>query len=216
MASHHVMKYFNPELRTELIVDGSPTGLGAILAQKTPEDTHIIIAYARRTLSDTESRYRIFNKPLCRSTARIERLCLRLQPYKFEVKYRPGKDNPADYMSRHPQIDRMKSKSHISRIDAHANFITENAVPNAMTLEEVQKATEQDTTLQELSQVVMTQRWFDVKPDVRPYKVVKDELSISNGVLLRGNRLIISHKLQRKAVQLAHSGHQGIVKTKSC
>ena len=40
----------------------------------------------------------------CKSkpSARIERWVLRLQPYRFIVQYRPGVDNPADYLSRHP------------------------------------------------------------------------------------------------------------------
>ena len=37
-----------------------------------------------------------------KSSARIERWVLRLQPYSFKVVYRPGATNPADYLSRHP------------------------------------------------------------------------------------------------------------------
>ncbi len=44
----------------------------------------------------------IFNNPTCKATARVERLQLRLQPYKTKVVYKPGANNPADYMSRHP------------------------------------------------------------------------------------------------------------------
>jgi hypothetical protein len=33
---------------------------------------------------------------------RIERWGLRLQPYKFTIHYSPGRENMADYMSRHP------------------------------------------------------------------------------------------------------------------
>jgi hypothetical protein len=42
-----------------LCVDASPVGLGAVLSQKNPVETDIkqIIAYASRTLSDTETRY---------------------------------------------------------------------------------------------------------------------------------------------------------------
>lgn len=36
------------------------------------------------------------------ATARLERLQLRLQSYKTTIVYKPGPDNPADYMSRHP------------------------------------------------------------------------------------------------------------------
>jgi hypothetical protein len=36
-----------------------------------------------------------------RPPLRIERWGLRLQPFKFTIKYSPGKENMADYMSRH-------------------------------------------------------------------------------------------------------------------
>lgn len=44
----------------------------------------------------------ILNNPRGRPPARVERWRLRLQPYDFKVEIRPGKDNPADCMSRHP------------------------------------------------------------------------------------------------------------------
>ena len=45
----------------------------------------------------------IFNNPTCKATARLERLQLRLHPYKTNIVYKPGADNPADYMSLHPE-----------------------------------------------------------------------------------------------------------------
>ncbi|CAB3997330.1 Hypothetical predicted protein, partial [Paramuricea clavata] len=44
----------------------------------------------------------ICNNPKSKSPARIERWFLRLHIYRFRVQYSHGKDNPSDYMSRHP------------------------------------------------------------------------------------------------------------------
>ena len=131
------MTYFNPSLHTQVIVDASPVGLGAILVQEGK-----IISYANRALSGVEKRYSqtekealaivwgcehfhlylfgsdftlitdhkpleiIFNNGKSRPPARIERWRLRLQPYDFTVTYRPGSNNPADYMSRHPYTEK--------------------------------------------------------------------------------------------------------------
>ena len=46
------MSYFNPEKNTEVIVDASLTGLGALLVQDGK-----VISYGSRALSDVESRY---------------------------------------------------------------------------------------------------------------------------------------------------------------
>ena len=47
-----VLSYFDNKAETELIVDASPVGLGAILVQKDKP-----VAYASRALTDVESRY---------------------------------------------------------------------------------------------------------------------------------------------------------------
>ena len=53
-----VKAYFNPEQTTEISVDASPVGLGAILAQVDPTTkVSRIIAYASRSLTTTEQRY---------------------------------------------------------------------------------------------------------------------------------------------------------------
>ncbi len=44
----------------------------------------------------------IYGNPKSKPSLRIERWVLRLQQYSFAVIYKPGKDNPADFMSRHP------------------------------------------------------------------------------------------------------------------
>lgn len=145
VARPDVMKYFDPQFKTELVADASPVGLGAILTQVSVNQDRNVIAYASRSLTDCESRYSqtereglatvwgvehfhlylhgstfqiitdhkpletIFNKSTCKATARLERLQLRLQPYKFKVVYRPGAGNPADYMSRHPVPNSVKA-----------------------------------------------------------------------------------------------------------
>lgn len=53
------MAFFNTNLETELIVDASPVGLSAILAQydKNCPNRKYFISFASRLLGDTERRY---------------------------------------------------------------------------------------------------------------------------------------------------------------
>ena len=48
------------------------------------------------------------------------------------VVYRPGKDNPTDYLSRHPDLH---PKSHRAEMEGeeYVNFVAINAVPIAIT-----------------------------------------------------------------------------------
>ena len=45
-------------------------------------------------------------------------------------------------------------------------------------------------------------------------KAVKDELSVCDDVILRGNRILIPSNVRSKVLELALKGHQGIVSCK--
>ena len=54
-------------------------------------------------ITDNKATELIFNNPRSTPKARIERWCLRLMPYKFNIKHQPGEYNIADYLSRNRQ-----------------------------------------------------------------------------------------------------------------
>ncbi|CAF1054378.1 unnamed protein product, partial [Brachionus calyciflorus] len=53
------LAYFNPNWKTELIVDASPVGLGCVLMQVNPMDSsdRKVIAFASKSLNDVEKKY---------------------------------------------------------------------------------------------------------------------------------------------------------------
>ena len=57
LTSAEVMAYYNPNAETQVISDASPWGLGVILNQRQATGDFRPVAYASRTLSDTERRY---------------------------------------------------------------------------------------------------------------------------------------------------------------
>ena len=69
------------------------------------------------------------------ASLRMERWRLRLMPYQFTLEYRPGKNelNPADYMSRHP----FKQPTRDNAAEAYIAFISQHAVPNSMTFDDI-------------------------------------------------------------------------------
>ena len=132
-------------------------------------------------------------------------------PYNCHLVYRPGKDagNPADFMSRHPNLQATAEK-YVA--DEYVNYDCTNAVPKAMTLQEIKVKTVKDFTLQSLIKAIETDRWTDL--EILDYKRFKDELLVYSGVVLRGNKIVFPRKLRDRAVELAQVGDQGIVKTK--
>ena len=253
-----VMGYFDYSKNTELYVDASLLGLGAILTQTTSgkDDTNVI-AYVSRSLTDTETRYSqierealaivyaiehfhlylygheftlitdnkplelIYQNPKSRTSARLERWCLRLQDYTFHVKYRPGSTNPSDYLSRHPVTKCNNNQPSLS--DDHVRFVAQNAVPIAMDIQTIRKAVQQDPTQQKLIEILQQNTWNSFANDqnidineLRAYEKVRNELSLTPEVdlIVRGSRLVIPKSLREQVTRLAHEGHQGLVKTK--
>ena len=47
-----------------------------------------------------------------------------------------------------------------------------------------------------------------------PFKLIWAELSLGDGLLFRGERVVLPRTLVKDAIQLAHEGHMGIQKTK--
>ena len=164
----------------------------------------------------------IFNKPTSQASARIENWRLKLQSFDFEVLYSRGDLNPADYMSRH-----LQGNSHCDLIadsaEQYVNFIVTQATPKALSRDDIIQTTSQDPTLQEVMHLISNGQWDNLKPVdgvdpsiLRIFANVRDELtSVDGKFVLRGNRIVIPDALQKRVVELAHEGHQGLVKTRS-
>ncbi|CAB4030550.1 PREDICTED: uncharacterized protein K02A2.6-like [Paramuricea clavata] len=83
-----------------------------------------------------------------------------------------------------------------------------------MTLDEIIKATNSDSTLKGLRAAIRLKRLDS--PVVQSFKSIKDELTVtSHGVILRGTRIVIPKSLQQRAIDIAHEAHLGVEKTKS-
>ena len=181
------MSYFNPAQETEVIVDASPVGSGGLLVQDGKvisyasralsdvesryshterkmlaivwalEHFHLYLYGSEFTIvTDHKPLLGIFksHKP---TSARMDRWKLRLMPYNCLLVYRPGKndENPADFMSRHPNHQATAERN---VADEYVNYVSTNAIPKAMALQEIQAETEKDYTLQSLIKAIETDR----------------------------------------------------------
>ena len=82
----------------------------------------------------------------------------------------------------------------------------------ALTLSDMRCETSKHVTLSKLLAQIQNEKWSR-DTDLEPYSCIKDQLSIFEGVILRGNR-IVPQSLRKQILSLAHETHQGIVKTK--
>lgn len=172
-----------------------------------------------KVITDHKPLVALFNNPSSKPSARIERWLMELQQYRFTVEYRPGASNPADYASRHPVGD-PEAHSYEVESEEHVSFVARNAVPKAITLSEVESATAKDPILQAVMSAIKSGCWHKPLPDVSlselsRYELVKEQLTCTDTVLLKSDRLVVPALLQERIVDIAHEGHLGIVKTKA-
>ena len=154
----------------------------------------------------------IIYSPKSKPPLRIERWLLRLQPYKFNIKYRPGNSNPADVLFRQPLFTNYRSSTIAGK---YVNFIQSHSVPKSLTLEEICRATLNDPELQMVISAVKEEQWNKADSSLSQYRNQHEQSTVSEcGILLRNSQIVFPKSLRRRVLSIAHEGHQGIVKTK--
>ena len=96
----------------------------------------------------------------------------------------------------------------------YVNYVVTCSTPEAVTRDQVKDATEEDPALQVLKKYI-NEGWIDTN-DTRTheFRQVFHELTIVDGIVLRGDRIIVPAKLRHRKVEIAHEGHKGQVRTK--
>ena len=90
----------------------------------------------------------------------------------------------------------------------YIGMLSVDAVPHAMLWGEIQVATDFCPEIQTIKEAITTGK----DTCSVSVKAVKDELSVCDGVILRGSRILIPSSLRGIMLELAHEAHQGIVK----
>ncbi|KAB0801764.1 hypothetical protein PPYR_03950 [Photinus pyralis] len=143
---------------------------------------------------------------------RMLRWTLFLSNYNFNLVYVPGKKlGSADGLSRFPL------KSEESKQVSYGDVLMiENAPEPLWTAEDIEKLTKKDRVLSRVLNLVQ-RGWPDKETDVelQPFYTKRNELSVYRNCVLFGNRVIIPLEGRKKVLQVLHSSHPGIVKTKA-
>ena len=168
-------------------------------------------AYGRHVIIETDHKplESITRKNLTNAlTPRLMRMLLRIQKYDFTVVYVPGKDIPvADGLSHLPVHG-----DEIRDIDVTIHNVT--SVSTAR-LEKIREATNTDHTLQLLAKTTAN-GWPHYRNQcsevLLPFWNFRDEVVLHNGVLMKGNRVIIPESMQQEVLERIHTGQQGIEK----
>ena len=94
-----------------------------------------------------------------------------------------------------------------------------DAIPDSCTLKDIGVETEKDVILRKVIKILEeNSNWLKKDEDIKLYYNVRDELLIANTpdgrILLKSNLIVIPEVLRQAVLEVAHSSHLGIVKTK--
>lgn len=139
---------------------------------------------------------------------RLLRWVLTLSQYDKTVIYRKGsKVANVDALSRLP----IENKTEIEGYSINFFNITGSFPLNH---KQIAKETQNDPILSIVSKYAEDSWPVTVSKHLQIYFLRKDELSITDGILLMGERIIIPAKLKMEILNLLHEGHIGIVRMK--
>ncbi|KAK3744564.1 hypothetical protein QZH41_003505 [Actinostola sp. cb2023] len=163
--------------------------------------------------SDHKPLESILKKSISCASPRLQRMMMRLQKYNFEVSYERGRNiHLADALSR----AYLPSTEHPSGVEFE---VVNNASCLSMSSERIQGiriATEADESLQILMEIIL-RGWPEERKilpaQATPYFSIRDELTVQDGLIFRGQRVVVPQGLRQEMKQKIHSSHLG---TGSC
>ena len=155
----------------------------------------------------------VMRKPIADISPRLQRMRLKCLYYDFQLVYKPGRELIiADTLSRAQLAEQYITDNHEVE---QVSELTELIIPTELQRQNIKALTKSDVTLQALVTVPQTEWPASRKlcPDsIKPFWNEKDNLIEYDGLIFKGQQLVIPTALRPTIMKEVHSGHFGIVK----
>ena len=169
--------------------------------------------------SDHKPLETIMKKPLNRAPPRLQRMMLHTRRYDLDVHYVPGKAlNLADTLSRAPVDDTSEANNDLTEdIEVMIHSFVDALPVTSEKKDLMIRATGEDEELQQL-RLMVEKGWPDtlsaVPNGAKLYFHIRDEIHHSDGLLFKGQKIIIPKALRADMLKLIHESHLGAEKSK--
>ena len=147
------------------------------------------------------------------ASPRVQRWAITLQAYEYNLVYKQGKANAnADALSRLP----MNVTETIAPLPGETIHVMNALDRTPVTSAKIRAWTNRDRVLSRVRHYVMS-GWPEHIADneIKPYFHRKDELSVQDGCLLWGSRVVVPIQGRAQLIEELHGAHAGIVRMKS-
>ena len=156
----------------------------------------------------------IATKDLDQCPIRCQRLLMLLMRFNPQVRHVPGKELVfTDALSRAPLPISTEPESRIEEIADSVDFVQACWPAGEEFLEKVRTNTARDPTLQQVAKDIVN-GWpkEHAVPLPMQYHQVQQELSLINGIVTCGCRIVVPMSLQTEVLRKLHESHQGRAK----
>lgn len=151
---------------------------------------------------------------------RLQRWAHILSAFDYEIKFVSSEKNTADCLSRLPTILSQETENdRIAGLKLDANisylhYVQDSKFP--ISQREIKRETATDKILSKII-VYVRSGWPDVCPsnEFKPFFLRRNELTIEQGCLMWGYRIVVPKKYQDYVLSELHSSHMGVVRMKS-
>ena len=146
------------------------------------------------------------------ASARIQRWALTLAAYNYTICFKPGKEiGHADGLSRMP----LPTTPSTVPVPGETVLMLDTLQMSPVNAARVKLWTDQDPILSDLWQFLLSGSPTVKGEEFAPYLRRQEELTLQNGCISRGNRVLIPSAGEKAVLELLHSGHPGISRMKS-
>ena len=158
------------------------------------------------------------NKLLDELPLQIQRFRMRLMRFSFSISHVPGKDlSTADALSRTPFSNTTSSDELLSEeADAYLQMAVQSLSATEKRLKEVRSHQQTDLVCTKIA-TYRQDGWpskYGIHESAKPFYSITGKLSVQNGLLMRGSRIVIPADMQAEVLTRLHSSHQGISKSR--
>ena len=146
------------------------------------------------------------------ASARLQRWALTLGAYNYNIRYKPGNShNNADMLSRLPLPE---SPPDIP-LPGETILLLEQLHSSPITAAQIKQWTNQDPVLSRVRNYVSRGWQSPAGEQTTPYYQCREELSIQDGCLLRGSRVVVPPAGRQAVLELLHESHPGVSRMKN-